>query len=202
MTDGTRCRKHRDARRAAQKQYQARRKARAAELIPNFIYCDGGVVGPNPSKVGGTWCWCWVEYGKILKYASGIVTPEDLGMDYITNNITELYAALRGLESVPHDWGGVLFSDSKCTLLRITTCRKWRGVPGWLRDRVRKRREGRKYATGLLCGHPTRAELASGFGRRGYPVSKFNVFCDKECNRLKRVFTDGSLRGGEGRGVR
>jgi ribonuclease HI len=157
-------------------------------MTPNSIYCDGGVVGPNPSAIGGTWCWCWVTNGKILRYASGVVTPETIGVDGITNNVTELYAALRALESVPRDWAGTLFSDSKCTLMRLTNCRKWRGVPDWLRVRVQKRRAGRKYVTGLLGGHPTQAELKRGLGKRGHPVSEFNVFCDKECTRLARAF--------------
>ena len=156
--------------------------------LPNLLYCDGGVIGPNPSLLGGTWCYCWVSNGEILRHRSGVVTPEDLGIPHVSNNITELYAALKALESVPHDWGGVLFTDNIVTLHRFTMSKKWNGVPDWLRRRVRDRRAGRRYDVGLLCGHPNRAELAAGIGKRGYPVSKFNVFCDKECTRLARAY--------------
>ena len=101
--------------------------------LPNSIFTDGGVIGPNPTKLGGTWCWCWVTSGVILKHESGVVTPGDMGTEVVTNNVTELYAALRALESVPNNWHGTLISDSMVTLHRLRHSNRWKGVPDWMR---------------------------------------------------------------------
>ena len=67
---------------------------------PAQIFCDGGVIGPNPSPIGGTWAWCWVHDDVMIKHEYGVVEPCDLGLTKITNNHTELLAAVRALESL------------------------------------------------------------------------------------------------------
>src|SRR3990167_11188278 len=124
-------------------------------MIPELIYCDGGVIGPNPSKLGGTWSWCWVDKGAIVKREFGIVTPEDIwspdGVDHkgsnpaVTNNQTELYAAMKALSSVPRSWDGILWTDSRITLLRVTTSNKFNGIPNWMRNQILSLRTKSKY---------------------------------------------------------
>lgn len=151
------------------------------------LFTDGGVIGPNPSPLGGTWAWCLVvNNDRIAYHASGIVTPKDIGLPTVSNNVTELLAAVEGLDNAvpqPVDW----FTDSGVTLWRLTTGKKWAGVPDWLKARAIACRPGVKSAT-LLGGHPNKAELASGRRKDGKPVSEWNVWCDHECNRLAAEF--------------
>lgn len=156
------------------------------------LYTDGGVIGPNPSPVGGTWAYCHVnDIGARVYGTGGTITPAELGIPEVTNNVTELLAMVRGLESLPDGWAGPIYTDSLITLYRAERPRKskFNGVPGWLRDRLAAAR-GRLGAITLhlLCGHPTREELAAGRGRRGYPVSIHNVWADAECNRQAAAF--------------
>ncbi len=40
------------------------------------LYTDGGVIGQNPSLVGGTWAWCLVDAsGEMRRHAFGRITP-------------------------------------------------------------------------------------------------------------------------------
>lgn len=145
------------------------------------VYCDGGLVGPNPSRRGGTWAYCWVRRTVRIRTRSGVVTPDDLDVEAVTNNHTELLAAVLALESVPPDWSGTLFTDS-----RITACRlarrdvPFRGTPPWLVQRARAL--AGRFKIVLVGGHPTELELMIGY-RKGsrLPVSEHNVACDKMC---------------------
>lgn len=153
---------------------------------PSELWCDGGVIGPNPSRLGGTWCFCAIYQGERINQDWGICTPDIMKTETITNNQTELLAALMALESVPIDWNGVLYTDSKITQGRITIGRKFAGIPDWLRKRVLKRREKHKYRVQLVGGHPTKNELLSGLRKDGKIVSKWNVWCDKRCTQLAK----------------
>ena len=52
---------------------------RAARTPPIALYTDGGVIGQNPSPIGGTWAWCMVGAdGTRTRHAYGYVTPADL----------------------------------------------------------------------------------------------------------------------------
>lgn len=157
-------------------------------MTPFAVYADGGVCGPNPSRIGGTWAWVWADgRGEAIREESGLVEPCDLGLDTVTNNVTELYAALRLIESLPGGWAGTLHTDSEVTLHRLTHSHSFKGVPDWMRLRVLKAREGRRWTVTLLAGHPTRAELARGYRERnGLPVSRHNVRCDQLCTRTWR----------------
>lgn len=154
------------------------------------MFCDGGVIGRNPSMLGGTVCFCLVDQADtIVRHCSGIVTPQSCGVRHITNNLTELLAAVNGLEALPEGWTGNVFTDSLVTLRRISGGKSFRGIPDQLRARVALvlTRLG-SYKVHLLGGHPTKAELAAGVRSDGKPVSQHNVFCDRECTRLAREF--------------
>lgn len=148
------------------------------------LYADGGVIGRNPSAVGGTWAWVQVNAdGEHVRTGSGIVTPIFHGLDLITNNLTELLAAVLGLESLPTGWVGTVYTDSQVTLYRITRDKtKWAGIPAVLVERTQAARKPLgAYTVVLLGGHPTKAELAAGVRRDGFPCSPHNVWCDKAC---------------------
>lgn len=153
-------------------------------------YVDGGVIQVNPSPVGGTWAWAFVNaVGDKLISDAGLVLPPFGGLDYISNNLTEMMAAVQALEALPKGWHGAFYSDSQITLGRLFQGWKWRGIPQELRDRARLALDRLKINGALqvkyelLKGHPTKAELAAGrSGRMG--VSKWNVYCDAECGRV------------------
>jgi ribonuclease HI len=153
------------------------------------LYTDGGVIGKNPSPIGGTWAWCLIENGEDFKRCgSGIVLPED-GVDgKVTNNVTELTAILEGMESLPESWQGVICSDSQITLGRVFEGWRLAGVPDPLYERLeairgRLRGDLARVKFQLLQGHPTRADLVRGVGKkRGLPVSQWNQWCDEQCS--------------------
>lgn len=158
----------------------------------NKLYADGGVIGRNPSAHGGTWAWCLVSGLDRVREASGTVTPAEIGLPLVTNNLTELLAAVTGLEAMPDGWGGTLYTDSKITLLRVSKTKrqaKLNGIPDALRARLQavKDRLG-GYKVVLLGGHPSRGELLDGRRKDGMPVSIHNVHCDSLCGREARLF--------------
>ena len=157
------------------------------------LFCDGGVIGKNPSTEGGTWAWCIVDEQDALLYSSnGTISPAEMGTARVTNNQTELLAMVRGLQVLRSDEPVWILSDSSVTLGRMFHDFQWKNIPAWLKHEaaqeinnrgglVAMARRGYKYT--LLDGHPTRAELALGTGRRGHPVSPWNVWCDHACHR-------------------
>lgn len=155
------------------------------------LYTDGGVIGPNPSSLGGTWCWCLVNReDEMMTSSMGIVEPADIGLPQVTNNLTELYAALRALKSVPKDWSGTVYTDSKITMHRLLNSISFNGIPEWLSEDVMEIRRFGKYRVVLLGGHPTKAELERGRRKDGALVSIHNVFCDLACQRLAKQFKE------------
>lgn len=169
-------------------------------MVGKALYVDGGVIADNPSDLGGTWAWCWVDdpdhrRGTRIRTASGIVVPAPGSA--ITNNYTEMLAMAQGLESLPDDWSGIIYSDSEVTLGRVFRGNSTSGIPVVLMDRVVRslarildpsRPDKVQYSN--LKGHPTRAELSSGWSADGRPVSVHQVWCDKECKKLARAFLD------------
>ena len=151
------------------------------------IYADGGLISSNPSSEGGTWAWCWVDaYGQKINEGSGLLLPQD-GMDLITNNNTEVYALTKALESLPAGWSGKVLSDSQCALGWLFWGWRVDSIPLPIRNPflVQQQRHDLSLMTGILLdGHPTKKQLASGFGKRGNRVSKFNHWCDRECSRM------------------
>lgn len=166
------------------------------------LYADGGVIGHNPSLIGGTWAWCQVANGQRGLCASGVITPAETGLPMITNNLTELYAILQARESLPYAWSGIIHSDSWVSLQRVFLAAKLNNVPEWLIERLqRMQRDGwfRGCSWQLLDGHPTKAQLAAGVGKRGNPVSEHNVWADAECTRRAKQELERSDRVSQGR---
>jgi ribonuclease HI len=162
------------------------------------VYADGGVIGANPSQIGGTWAYCYVDAdGDRLTTQSGIVVPSDLELAVITNNLTEMLALLNALEPLPHGWSGQVYSDSMVTLGRLFKGWKMTGIPYDLQNRAR-----RLVAAHLgqvtwirLDGHPSREHLASGIGPRGGPVSVHQQHCDLTCARIGEEYRAARLAG-------
>jgi ribonuclease HI len=153
------------------------------------VYCDGGCITRNPSPVGVTWAYCYVNAaGERIASAGGIIpAPPDRPL---TNNLAEYAAAIKALEALPARWSGPLYSDSQVTLGRL--CWGWatRGLPpGWIgRAQVALARLG-PITPVLLQGHPTKDDLQAGVGaKRGLPVSVHNCWCDEECTRQARAY--------------
>lgn len=157
------------------------------------IYADGGVIGSNPSSAGGTFAWCQVdELSERIRTGSGYVYPVEIGMPHVTNNVTELWALVAALESLPEGWAGTVYSDSHVSLLRLFKGASLNNVPTVLCSRMGLaiRRVDLKACTYvLLDGHPTKDQLVAGKGKRGNPVSVHNKWCDQECGRLAKAFS-------------
>lgn len=155
------------------------------------LYTDGGVILRNPSALGGTWAWCQVNAaGERIAYESGIVTLELVApLTVVTNNVTEMVALLRGLRSLPDGWSGTVYCDSKISLGRVFWGWRMAGIPenlGRYAGSALKRLGNIRPV--LLDGHPTKAQLSEGRGKRGNLVSEHNVFCGAECNRQAKEF--------------
>ena len=151
----------------------------------NELFVDGGVVGTNPSLFGGTYAWRQVVNGVAALEGAHFITPADARVPAVTNNLTEMLAMIKGMESLPHDWNGTVLSDSQITLGRVFLGWKWNNVPAWVHRRfqsVRARLANYEaFEHVLLAGHPTRKQLEAGVGRHGYRVSIHNVWCDEAC---------------------
>lgn len=157
----------------------------------NALYADGGVIGGNPSEIGGTWAWRHVGLDGEINSGSGVIAPREAGLAVVTNNLTEMLAVLKGLQALPDGWQGVVYSDSNVTLGRVFRGWKWANIPTWVHDLYRQQVERLAWSSidfVLLAGHPTAAQLAAGTGRHGYPVSEHNVWCDKACRRAGEHF--------------
>lgn len=157
------------------------------------LFVDGGVLGRNPSLHGGTYGWVLVNtQGKRVEYDSGVITPESVGKQKVTNNLSELFAALAALEYVLANWPGYqgcLWTDSIITCRRLTNSVRFNGIPRAMELRCLKLRRNRLWLPQHLGGHPNKKELALGYDSRGLPVSIHNVFVDKLCqNESARYF--------------
>ena len=160
------------------------------------LYADGGVIRINPSPIGGTWAWCHVNAtNQRIHTASGVVIPRR-SCPMITNNLTEMIALVKGLEALPEGWAGVVYSDSQITLGRLFEGWKMSGIPPVLirqGQAAMARLDWANCTYVLLDGHPTKAQLLAGRGKRGAPVSEHNVFCDKACGLEAAAFTVGQV---------
>jgi ribonuclease HI len=151
------------------------------------VYADGGVIGSNPSAIGGTYAYRLIEEdGEVGHYIDGafVLTARENG-GTVTNNQTEMMGVLSALELVPDDFAGTVYSDSQVTLGRVFMGWKWANVPKFMHEKYQALRarlinfNNIKYV--LLDGHPTKAQLQAGKGKRGQPVSEHNVWCDHAC---------------------
>jgi ribonuclease HI len=152
---------------------------------PCQLYVDGGVIGHNPSALGGTWAARLLHEGEIVWGISGTITPEDARVEKVTNNLTEMLALVKGLQCLPWDWRGTVFSDSQITLGRAFEGWKWKNIPPWLYgefgNQAARLVHWSQIHYALLDGHPTKKQLEAGIGKRGGPVSIHNQWCDQAC---------------------
>ncbi len=109
----------------------------------------------------------------------------------ITNNVTELLAAIHALTHAPEGWSGNLYTDSSVTMSRL---KRGRGAsslqPELQRMLTQAKKRAGSFTIHLLKGHPSEEELEKGSAANGYPVSKWNVMCDDLCNEQARLFLD------------
>lgn len=159
------------------------------------VYADGGVCGANPSSVGGSWAWCHVdESGARVAHDSGFLqaTPKGI-LKQVTNNQTEFLALLRGLEALPKGWGGTIATDSQVTLNRFFYGWSIKNVPHEWIGRLRMvldRLDTMRLQPLLVNGHPTKAELVAGVGKRGLPTSEHNVYVDQLCGLAIKTYRE------------
>ncbi len=155
------------------------------------VYCDGGVIKKNPSEIGGTWAWCGVNADGARVVEFGGVVPAPQGRK-ITNNHTEQIAICKALEWLPEGWSGTVYSDSQVALGRVFLNWATFNLPANIAQRCNAARlRLGKLQFRLLQGHPTKAELATGWGnKRDLPVSIHNVWCDAECGRQAKAYLE------------
>lgn len=158
-----------------------------------MLFTDGGVVGRNPSKQAGVWSWALVDpkaKAPVLEVNSGYIEPDDFDLPAISNNLMELLAAVRGLESKADGLHPVtLCTDSQVTVKRLKNYTDMEGVPDCLMMRTDDVRREKMFTIKLYAGHPTKAELARGQRKRNrLPVSQYNVLADKLCNEAKERY--------------
>lgn len=154
------------------------------------IYTDGGLVGRNPSSVGGSWAIVLTDINNsvALEFCGFIpATPERP----ITNNIIEQIAVTLALESMPDKWSGTLCSDSQNAIGRQFY--KWaiNGLPQNVIDRghAALSRLG-TIRPELVKGHPSKRELVAGKNSRGTRVSIHNVRADELCTNVCHEVSD------------
>jgi ribonuclease HI len=158
----------------------------------NALYVDGGVIGSNPSTLGGTFACRLIMGGDVVVCEhSGSFAPSE-GMCPVSNNHSELMAMLEGLKILPWNWRGTIWSDSKVTLLRTFCQGAMNNVPQWMVDSLCNQQarlvHWNQIFYGLLAGHPTKAHLQSGIGHNGHPCSKHNLWCDTQCGKEAQEF--------------
>lgn len=156
------------------------------------LFADGGVININPSPIGGTWAYRILADDLVVCEKSGVITPAQAKLPAISNNLTEMCALVAGLRALPADWQGTVYSDSQVTLGRVFMEWKWNNVPDWLHKKFQDAQSRlihwKDIQYILLDGHPTRAQLEAGTGKRGHPVSPHNVWCDQACGLAAQQF--------------
>lgn len=153
-------------------------------------YCDGGMIGTNPSRIGGTWAFCFIgESGQRIYEKSGYVFPGRYDKDVVTNNHTEFEAMGRMLRALPEKWSGMVYSDSRLTIGRAFRNWKCKGIPDHIQASMRAAVKRLGNVTPVLVGgHPTKEEMQKGKRADGMPCSTHNDWCDRECQRRGRTY--------------
>lgn len=156
----------------------------------NQLFADGGVIGRNPSGIGGTYAFSILKNGRVIQTGGSVIVP--ISETKISNNVSEFVAVLEGLEHLYADWSGIVYSDSKVTLGRFFCDWSLTNIPSDLQARMKSAKSRlanfAEFKYCLLEGHPTKSDLARGFGKKGYPVHEQNVWCDKKCKSLAKAF--------------
>lgn len=154
------------------------------------LYVDGGVIydgSAGGSTIGGTWGIVGTDENDEMVFEdSGFIKMTDRDT---TNQHSEMAAAIYALEKMPLGWSGTLASDSKITLGRLFEGHRTKNLPQELVERARLALDRLGVITPKhLDGHPTKAQLKAGIGKRGNPVNKWQVRCDQLCNLAKEPY--------------
>ncbi len=158
-----------------------------------WVYADGGMIGPGNPSIGGTIAYRVVVDGEVVVETARVF---GIGKE-ITNNVSEMYAALMGIaaagsstilegfpslslaliQSMPE--GSVrLVSDSAVALGRLTGWyRKMDGLP---EEFVRLVAYARRVLSAAyqVKGHPSNKRLLEGVSKCGAAVSAHQHWCD------------------------
>jgi ribonuclease HI len=149
------------------------------------IYTDGGLVQKNPSPIGGSWAFRFVDSedrlgGNVVhQFSGGRIQPG------ITNNTVEFIAAVLAFRALPEGWSGVWSPDSEVTVTRLLYGGQGRGLSQAQIDwgkRAMERIDVKNIKVVMLGGHPTNFDLTQGFRKKDNKlVSIHNVWADKAC---------------------
>jgi len=104
------------------------------------LYTDGGVIGANPSMVGGTYAYVIVKGKKAIHQEAGVYSPLKMGTSVVTNNQMELLAVVRGMLWA-EDHGikvSVVYSDSQVTLGRVFHDWRLKNIPPWMVEQLKR----------------------------------------------------------------
>ncbi len=154
------------------------------------LFVDGGLIwdgSPGGSTIGGTWAWVAIdEQDELVSFDSGFISMPDRET---TNNHTEFFATIKAMEAMDAGWSGTLSSDSKITLGRLFKGHNTKNLPNeWVVSARRALNRLGVVTPRHLDGHPTKDHLKAGIGKRGNPVSKWNVKCDLLCAEAKEPY--------------
>lgn len=169
------------------------------------VYCDGGMI---PSADAGTYAYCYVDAGGARIYEqAGYTFPSVEQSRYkvqyidtgrVTSPISELVALCSAMEDLPITAQPVtVYCDCENALQWVFGNNRMKAVTLDLQFRVlevKKRLsvfppiEDIRYV--VLDGHPSKNQIETGIGKRGNPVSIHNVWCDDNCNIMRREYEE------------
>lgn len=103
------------------------------------LYVASGLIGSNPSMIGGLYAWRLV-FEHQEPFGAAAVIPMSVIGEPITNNQAEMLALLAGLEQVSEAFCGAIYSQSMVTLGRAFQGWKWTNIPSKLHEAYRLQR--------------------------------------------------------------
>ncbi len=103
------------------------------------LYVASGLIGSNPSMIGGTYAWRLV-FEHQDPFGVAAVLPMSAIGGPVTNNQAEMVALLAGLEQVSEAFCGEIHSQSMVTLGRAFQGWKWTNIPNWMHEAYRLQR--------------------------------------------------------------
>lgn len=136
------------------------------------LYTDGGCLGNGSASAIGSAAWMVVSPSGQKTHESCPLTSHT-GLSKITNNVAELWAVLRGLESIPERSSVEVVLDSSCIMhwIRKAMRRKGFNAERRLVDESFEIIGSRNVLLTLVKGHSGHTE---------------NEWCDRECSRILR----------------
>ncbi len=103
------------------------------------LYIASGLIGSNPSMIGGTYAWRLTFDHRDPVDCAAVLPMSEIGGP-VTNNQAEMLALLTGLERLPESFCGSIHSQSMVTLGRAFQGWRWRNIPGWMHQRYQLQR--------------------------------------------------------------